>query len=147
MMILLEREALLTGCRLAERLLPARTTDSTRAHALLRAEDAGVQLHAAGPEAALRLELAAEVQGPGDGQPPPRRRRDPCRAARLRHAPLPTPAASRLAGVAGQGVRGAGGARRRRAGREPRVLPGGAGGGARVVRPRGIPGLAEGVTR
>src|SRR4051812_45540230 len=66
MMILLEREALLTGCRLAERLLPARTTDSTRAHALLRAEDAGVQLHAAGPEAALRLDLAAEVERPGD---------------------------------------------------------------------------------
>src|SRR4051812_9533203 len=66
MMILLEREALLAGCRLAERLLPARTTDPTRAHALLRAEAAGLQLHAAGPEAALRLDLSAEVERTGD---------------------------------------------------------------------------------
>ncbi len=64
-MMLVERESLLEGCRLAERVLPARATDPGCAHLLLRAEGAGCTLQAAGSDAALCLRLPAGVEQPG----------------------------------------------------------------------------------
>ena len=65
MRLLVERNLLLEGCRLAGRLLPARTTDPARAHLLLQAGDAVCTLHAAGFDTGLRLGLPAEVEQPG----------------------------------------------------------------------------------
>jgi DNA polymerase-3 subunit beta len=61
--MLVERERLLEGSRLAEALLPARTP--ARAHLLLEARGATCTLHAAGPDVALRLTLPADVEQPG----------------------------------------------------------------------------------
>ncbi len=72
MMILVERGLLLEGCRLAERLLPARTADPARAHLLLQARGDTCVLHAAGAEVGLRLDLPADVEQPGDALLPAR---------------------------------------------------------------------------
>src|SRR5581483_322903 len=66
MRVLFEREPLLRGCRLGERLLPNRTPDPGRTHVLVRACRGGLELHAAGSEAGLRLELPAEVEQTGE---------------------------------------------------------------------------------
>src|SRR5438094_300250 len=66
MMILIERGPLLEGCRLAERLLPCRTTDLARSHLLLRAAERSCTLQAEGAEAAVCLGLPAEVEEPGE---------------------------------------------------------------------------------
>jgi DNA polymerase-3 subunit beta len=65
MRVLVERGLLLEGCRLAGRLLPARTTDPARAHLLLQAGGDVCTLHAAGIEMGLRLGLPADVEQPG----------------------------------------------------------------------------------
>ena len=65
MKVLVERGLLLEGCRLAGRLLPARTTDPARAHLLLQAGEGTCTLHAAGAEMGLRLGLPADVEQPG----------------------------------------------------------------------------------
>jgi DNA polymerase-3 subunit beta len=65
MRVYLEREPLLEGCRLAQRLLPDRTCDPARAHLLLQAQNTRCTLHAAGAWAGLRLTLPADVERPG----------------------------------------------------------------------------------
>src|SRR5215510_6144440 len=72
MRILVERGLFLEGCRLAERVLPARTTDVSRAHVLVQAGGDTCTLHAAGAGIALRLGVPAEVEQPGQALLPAR---------------------------------------------------------------------------
>jgi DNA polymerase-3 subunit beta len=72
MRILVERNLFLESCRLAGRVLPARTTDVARAHLLVQASAATCTLHAAGAGIALRLEVPAEVEQPGQALLPAR---------------------------------------------------------------------------
>src|SRR3954453_2913598 len=55
MRILVERSLFLEGCRLAERVLPVRTTEVARTHLLVQAGGDTCTLHAAGAGIALRL--------------------------------------------------------------------------------------------
>src|SRR5262249_56570348 len=72
MRILVERGLFLESCRLAERVLPARTTDVSRAHVLVQAGGDTCTLHAAGARLALRLGVPAEVEQPGQALLPAR---------------------------------------------------------------------------
>jgi DNA polymerase III subunit beta len=65
MMMLVERDVLLKGCRLAGRVLPERATAPGSAHLLLQAAGAGCTLHATGSGVAVRLGLPADVEQPG----------------------------------------------------------------------------------
>src|SRR5947209_4859509 len=72
MAILVERATLLRGCRLAERVLPARTAAADSAHLLVQADGARCTLHAVGGGVALHLPLPAEVERPGQALLPAR---------------------------------------------------------------------------
>src|SRR5215831_7154275 len=72
MRVLVERGPFLESCRLAERVLPARTTDVSRAHLLVQAGGDTCTLHAAGTGIALRLGVPAEVEQPGQALLPAR---------------------------------------------------------------------------
>ena len=72
MRILVERGPFLESCRLAERVLPARTTDLSRVHVLVQAGGDTCTLHAAGAGLALRLGVPAEVEQPGQALLPAR---------------------------------------------------------------------------
>src|SRR5688572_12525446 len=72
MRILVERDLFLESCRLAERVLPARTTDVSRAHLLVQAGGDTCTLHATGAGIALRLGVPAEVEQPGQALLPAR---------------------------------------------------------------------------
>jgi DNA polymerase-3 subunit beta len=65
MLMLVERERLLEGCRLAEAVLPARSPDPARDHILLEACGATCTLHAVAADATLRLALPADAGQPG----------------------------------------------------------------------------------
>src|SRR4051794_33575582 len=68
----IDREALLSACRLAARLPPERAVRPAEAHLLLRARQGCCALHAAGPEASLSLPIAAQVGRPGEALLPAR---------------------------------------------------------------------------
>src|SRR5437763_5629201 len=72
MRILVERSLFLESCRLAGRVLPARTTDVARAHLLMQAGGDTCILHAAGAGVALRLGVPADVEQPGQALLPAR---------------------------------------------------------------------------
>ena len=67
MNLTVNREALLSACRLAARLLPERAVRPNEAYLLLRAADDVCELHAAtGHDASLRLPLTARVSAAGE---------------------------------------------------------------------------------
>jgi DNA polymerase-3 subunit beta len=73
MKIRVKRDALLEGCRLAERALAERVVEPALAHLLVEARAGGVLLQTTDTEVALRLEVAAEVERPGRALLPGRR--------------------------------------------------------------------------
>jgi DNA polymerase-3 subunit beta len=62
----LKREALLTACRLAARLLPEHPISPAEQHFLLRAGATTSSLRSAGPQASLSQPLVAQVEQPGE---------------------------------------------------------------------------------
>jgi DNA polymerase-3 subunit beta len=73
MKIQVERDALLRGCRLADRVLPDRVVGPAPGRILLQAGAGTCTLHAVGSDLALRLELPSRVEEGGEAWLPARR--------------------------------------------------------------------------
>jgi DNA polymerase-3 subunit beta len=94
MKLSVNREALLAACRLAGRLLSEHPISPAEEHFLLRAGPGICSLHAAGPEATLRLPIAARVDQAGQTLLPARLALAVLRAAAVEEVSLEAGAGS-----------------------------------------------------